>query len=355
MVSVGDAGAERQITNVAAGTEDTDAVNVAQLREAGLVDAQGNTVQALAYDDGSNGTLTLGGSEGTLMTNLAAGSLSATSTDAVTGGQLYRSNQAVAQMLGGGAGLDGMGGILAPSYNVMGSAFGNVGDALEALDQGLADLDTRVDGLEAGATASGGSASPTTASASATQATTEAGSTTASETAAGADARVADNGEATEDAKPAPAAAASRATASAPAPKAEADAVPATATAATDAVATRAVNEAKAYTDQKFEQAIAVPMAAIEDLEERVGERFDETDRRIDKMGAMNAAMLNMATSAAGIRTPNRMGVGVGFSGGEEAMSIGYQRAFNDRATMTIGGAFSDSESSVGVGVGFGW
>jgi hypothetical protein len=47
--------------------------------------------------------------------------------------------------------------------------------------------------------------------------------------------------------------------------------------------------------------------------------------------------------------------VGVGFSGGEEAMSIGYQRAFSDRATMTVGGAFSDSESSVGVGVGFGW
>src|SRR3546814_16396454 len=32
-VSVGSAGAERQITNVAAGTEDTDAVNLAQLQE----------------------------------------------------------------------------------------------------------------------------------------------------------------------------------------------------------------------------------------------------------------------------------------------------------------------------------
>src|SRR3546814_15912227 len=33
-VSVGDVGGERQITNVAAGTEDTDAVNLAQLNEA---------------------------------------------------------------------------------------------------------------------------------------------------------------------------------------------------------------------------------------------------------------------------------------------------------------------------------
>src|SRR3546814_13180877 len=32
-VSVGDAGSERQITNVAAGTEDNDAVNLAQLQE----------------------------------------------------------------------------------------------------------------------------------------------------------------------------------------------------------------------------------------------------------------------------------------------------------------------------------
>src|SRR5690606_39239750 len=34
-VSVGSAGAERQVTNVAAGTEDTDAVNLAQLQEVG--------------------------------------------------------------------------------------------------------------------------------------------------------------------------------------------------------------------------------------------------------------------------------------------------------------------------------
>ena len=44
-----------------------------------------------------------------------------------------------------------------------------------------------------------------------------------------------------------------------------------------------------------------------------------------------------------------------GFQGGEQAVSIGYQRAISDRATVTVGGAFSDSESSAGVGMGFGW
>ena len=69
----------------------------------------------------------------------------------------------------------------------------------------------------------------------------------------------------------------------------------------------------------------------------------------------MSAAMLNMATSAAGVRTENRVGVGVGFQGGESALSVGYQRAFGDRATVTVGGAFSSDDSSVGVGAGFGW
>jgi autotransporter adhesin len=83
--------------------------------------------------------------------------------------------------------------------------------------------------------------------------------------------------------------------------------------------------------------------------------RFLDQDRRIDRQGAMSSAMLNMATSTAGIRTDNRVGVGIGFQGGEKALSVGYQRALSDRATITIGGAFSGDEKSVGVGAGFGW
>src|SRR3546814_5859237 len=75
-----------------------------------------------------------------------------------------------------------------------------------------------------------------------------------------------------------------------------------------------------------------------------IDHRLAEQDRRIDKQGAMGAAMLNMATSAAGIRTQNRVGVGVGFQGGESALSVGYQRAISDRAVITIGGAFSGDE-----------
>ena len=83
--------------------------------------------------------------------------------------------------------------------------------------------------------------------------------------------------------------------------------------------------------------------------------RLHAQDRRIDRQGAMGAAMLNMAISAAGIRTDNRVGVGVGFQGGERALSVGYQRAFGERATFSLGGALSGDERSVGMGAGFGW
>ncbi|CBM10620.1 Putative surface-exposed adhesin protein (fragment) (plasmid) [Ralstonia solanacearum PSI07] len=80
-VSVGSVGKERQITNVAAGTADTDAVNVAQLKAAGIINGNGKANAAVTYGtkaDGSTdyGNVTLGGgnaSAGTAIHNVAAG------------------------------------------------------------------------------------------------------------------------------------------------------------------------------------------------------------------------------------------------------------------------------------------
>ncbi|VWB84409.1 hemagglutinin [Burkholderia lata] len=84
------------LKNVAAGTDDTDAVNVKQLKG---VQSSLNQLGALAvqYDDSSKSTITLGGAGGTRITNVQAGTLSATSTDAVNGSQLYATNQQVAK------------------------------------------------------------------------------------------------------------------------------------------------------------------------------------------------------------------------------------------------------------------
>ncbi|NIF42616.1 adhesin [Burkholderia sp. Tr-862] len=92
----GNANAAVVLKNVAAGTDDTDAVNVKQLKS-----VQSNLDQlgalAVQYDDSSKGSITLGGAGGTRITNVKAGTLSATSTDAVNGSQLYATNQQVSK------------------------------------------------------------------------------------------------------------------------------------------------------------------------------------------------------------------------------------------------------------------
>ncbi len=111
------------------------------------------------------------------------------------------------------------------------------------------------------------------------------------------------------------------------------------------------VTRANAYTDQRY----SAMADTFEAYQGEVDDRFRRQDKRIDQQGAMNAAMLNMATSAAGIRTDNRLGVGLGFQGSRSALSIGYQRAISERATVTFGGAFGGDEAALGIGAGLGW
>lgn len=97
-VSVGDTEGKitRQITNVAAGKEATDAVNVAQLAQ--LKKALDSiSTEGLTIQDGPS--VTGDGIDGgnKQVTNVAAGDISADSTYAVNGSQLFATNQQVAQ------------------------------------------------------------------------------------------------------------------------------------------------------------------------------------------------------------------------------------------------------------------
>ncbi|HJU26760.1 MAG TPA: YadA C-terminal domain-containing protein, partial [Rhodanobacteraceae bacterium] len=111
------------------------------------------------------------------------------------------------------------------------------------------------------------------------------------------------------------------------------------------------LDSAKAYTDQ----AVSGVQTQLDSFEQQTNARFHEQDRRIDRISAMSTAMVQMAASAAGIDTDNRVGVGYGNTSGQSALSVGYQRKISPQATLTIGGAVSNGESSVGAGVGFGW
>ncbi|HHZ7506125.1 TPA: YadA-like family protein [Escherichia coli] len=68
------------------------------------------------------------------ITNVAAGTVSATSSDAINGSQLYTTNKYIADALGGDAEVNADGTITAPSYTIANTEYNNVGDALDALD-----------------------------------------------------------------------------------------------------------------------------------------------------------------------------------------------------------------------------
>nr|WP_199044305.1 ESPR-type extended signal peptide-containing protein [Dyella sp. ASV24] len=88
-VSVAGTNGARVVSGVANGTDDDSAVTIAQLKAVGLVDADGNSVAALTYDDATKATARLGGTAGTVIDNLAAGRIASGSMQAVNGGQVY--------------------------------------------------------------------------------------------------------------------------------------------------------------------------------------------------------------------------------------------------------------------------
>lgn len=160
-------GSDQRITGVANGVNNNDAVNVAQLNA--VAQAANNAIQ---YDDSTKDVATLGGASGTTITNVAAGAVTATSTDAVNGAQLYQTNQAVADLdqhiqtlatdtathLGGGATANSDGSINAPTYQLSSvdgsggtstSTYNNVGDALEGLSTSITNVNQRIDTVAA--------------------------------------------------------------------------------------------------------------------------------------------------------------------------------------------------------------
>ncbi|AOI74958.1 YadA-like family protein [Burkholderia sp. NRF60-BP8] len=147
------ASAPVQLKNVAAGADDTDAVNVAQLKDVGLVapidptnPGAGLASLAVTYGKHADGSanfdeVKLAGANGTTITNVKAGAVTETSTDAINGAQLHGVSQSVADSLGGGSTVGADGTVTNPTYSLADPAdasqkqdYHNVGDALANLD-----------------------------------------------------------------------------------------------------------------------------------------------------------------------------------------------------------------------------
>ncbi|RQS66249.1 YadA-like family protein, partial [Burkholderia seminalis] len=142
-VTLGHGAGPTQIKNVADATDDHDAINYNQLKQY-VADNSGGSGNPLAvgYDDDTKDRVTLqGGATGTTITNVKAGAVTATSTDAINGSQLHGTAQSVADSLGGGSTVGADGKVTNPSYSLADPAdasksksYNNVGDALSNLD-----------------------------------------------------------------------------------------------------------------------------------------------------------------------------------------------------------------------------
>ncbi|HFI8760186.1 TPA: YadA-like family protein [Escherichia coli] len=85
------------------------------------------SVEKFSAKHGTNG-------DASVITDVANGDVSSTSSDAVNGSQLYTTNKYVVDELGGGAEVNADGSISAPTYTIANTDYDNVGDALDALD-----------------------------------------------------------------------------------------------------------------------------------------------------------------------------------------------------------------------------
>ncbi|MFT3966136.1 MAG: YadA-like family protein [Sphingobium sp.] len=147
-----------RIGNVAAGVADTDAVNVAQLRDAVSAGVGAVRDDALLYDGGKQAYSATRDGTDQRVTDVAAGAVAAGSSDAVNGSQLAASNASIAAHLGGGSALDADGTLTAPHYALVtvgldgsagAAAYNNVGDALGSLGTSISNVNQRVDAVAA--------------------------------------------------------------------------------------------------------------------------------------------------------------------------------------------------------------
>jgi autotransporter adhesin len=306
---------------VANGINDDDAVSIAQLRAAGAIDpVSGETLAVLTYDDISLGRATLGGTNGTVLANVANGLVASGSREAVNGGQLWGLQQDLQNQLDG---LDGRVGVIET-----GIADGTIGGgdtgapiALPGTGDGSVAIGDEATAPGTGSVAIGEGA----------KAEGEGAVAIGPGSNAGGDGSVAIGSGSTADRDK---------TVSVGSEGQERQVTNVAAgTRDTDAVNVKQLND-------KFEDAVKY-----------TDQRFNVVNDRIDRMAAMSGAYAGMALNTAGLEGRNRLGVGFGAQSGKEAMAIGYQRIHGEKGNIStsLGAAFSGSDQSISAGAGISW
>ncbi|WP_430391247.1 ESPR-type extended signal peptide-containing protein [Dyella sp. 20L07] len=403
---------DRQITNVAAGTQATDAVNKAQLDATvdGLI--QGSALgNAVSYDSPDRSVATFAGSAGTKLANVAAGYVGSGSLEAINGGQLYNLGHATAQILGADAGFSNAG-FTNPAFSIQGIQYNTVGHALVALDgavsgalssiedisgklasslgngsqymtessgNGLAFGENSVakdkgdiaigHGAQIGADNSITIGTDARSTANATDSVTvgaNASNDAASGTAIGSGASVmADANNAIALGSNSVADRANSASMGSTGNERQITHV-AAGTALTDAANKGQIDQtlvtAKAYADAGDQKTLGdakaytdsrlgnvVSSADYNAFKSDVNNRFTTINNRIDRVGAMGTAMAGMAGAiAAAPGTNNRVSAAIGGYGGQAALAVGYAQRIPGNGSVLIGGAVSGAGEASG-------
>ncbi|XIS12920.1 YadA-like family protein [Escherichia coli] len=89
---------------------------------------------ALLWDSTANKFSAKHGGTNSIITNVADGTISSTSSDAVNGSQLYDTSKYIADAMGGDAEVNADGTMTAPTYSIANEDYHSVGEALDALD-----------------------------------------------------------------------------------------------------------------------------------------------------------------------------------------------------------------------------
>lgn len=304
---------------------------------------------AVHYDAGSNsGSITLqGGAQGTRISNVQAGNLGSSSTDAVNGAQLGDLGRSANAVFGGHGNFDlATGTFTNVNFNAYSAISGHIEsystvyDAIFGLGQSIQALNNQ----------GGGGPDPTAvhydAGTNDTSVTLQGqGGTQIHNVAAGTASTDAANVGQVQQAQQTAIDTSNQYT------NEQVNQAIKTAKMYTDATAQQTLNTARSYTDQRAAETLHSAKAYTD-------WKFNQLNDRFNRISAMGQATAQMVATFGGAdpANHNRIAAGLGMAGGVSALSVGYQHTSESgHVAWNVGGSISGRERSVGAGVGYSW
>lgn len=114
------------------------------------------------------------------------------------------------------------------------------------------------------------------------------------------------------------------------------------------------LSSAQAYADRRVSEIAGID---FDDYRNQVDQRFVQHNRKINRTGALGAAMAGMVSSAAAARASRtRLGIAIGTYHGESALALGVQHALTPKIGLTLGAGLAGGDNnsiSLGLGAGF--